>query len=374
MRTRTTVAGLVTGAALVAATVFTVGGAHADTVDTDPIQAAMEKLHDAGVHGVIARVDDNDQTWASAVGVADVDSGRPMSPDFEHRIGSITKTVTAVAILRQVEAGNLDLDDPVGDYLPRLLPGERGDKITVRMLLDHTSGINNHVDAMFPDLETSLDTVEKYRYRTWKPEKLARIGLKMEPTGEPGEKKSYSNTNYVIAGLVLEQVTGEDAEEHITREVIDRAGMRDTYFPGRDPSIDGPHSKAYLTIRNGEHGEFSVYNMTWAATAGALVSTADDQAAFAKALMGGRLLGDEQLAAMKDGLGLVSTELGGCEILGTNGAVPGMDSFLAFDETGERSIVIEGNTTDQRPEVADKIGKAYMGLINTAAEETLCDK
>lgn len=301
MRTRTLVAGLATGAVLTVATVFGGSAAQAEDTANDAVQSAMEELRDAGVHGVIARLEQPGQTWESTVGVADTDTERPMSPHFSHRIGSITKTFTAVAILQQVGAGNLELDDPVGDYLPKLLPGERGERVTVKMLLDHTSGINNHVDKIFPDLETSLDNLEKYRHRTWKPERLARIGLTMKPTGEPGETKSYSNTNYVIAGLVLEQVTGDDAEDYITREVIERAGMPHTYFPGRDPHIRGPHSKAYLTLKNGEHGEYSVYNMTWAGTAGALVSTAADLSSFAKALMAGRLVGEEQLAAMKDG-------------------------------------------------------------------------
>lgn len=374
MRSRTVAAGLAVGTMLVAGAVFGTGTAQAETSGTQAIQSAVEDLHAAGVHGVIARVDDQGQTWETAVGVADVESGRPISPDFSHRIGSITKAFTAVAVLQLVEAGKLELDDPVGDHLPRLLPGERGQQITVEMLLDHTSGINNYTDAIFPDIETSLDKVEQYRYRTWKPEKLARIGLNMEPTGEPGRESSYSNTNYVIAGLLLEQVTGEDAEDYITREVIGRAGLTDTYFPGRDPHIRGPHSEAYLTIANGEHGEYSTFNMTWASTAGALVSTAADQAAFVQALMAAELLGREHVELMTGGMGLSSIDLGACEVLSTGGTVPGMNTLVAFDATGERSIVVEANTTDQRPEVADGIGNAYLHLLDTAAEEVLCDQ
>lgn len=372
MRTRTVAAGVVAGTALAVSTVFGVGTAHAAS-DTDAIAAAATKLHEAGINGVIVATSDGDADWRTAVGVADTATGRKMRPDFQHRIGSVTKTFTAVALLRQVEAGHLDLDDPVGRYLPKLLPGERGRQVTVRMLLDHTSGIGNYTDVVLGGLDTSVDAYERNRYRTWSARELARIGLELEPTGEPGAEKSYSNTNYVLAGLVLQRVTGEDAQRNITREVIDRAGLRDTYFPGRDPRIDGPHSKMYFTNTVGQRGEYSVYNMTWAGTAGSLVSTAADQSRFVKALLGGELLGAEQLAVMRDGgLALTEMELGGCQVTATSGSIPGADSFVVFDSTGDRTVVIETNTSDMSAGAGEEILDAYLGLIDVAAREIVC--
>ena len=108
-------------------------------LDPATLDAAMDKVHRAGMPGVFAEVRDGDQVWRGAAGVADVSTGRPATPDMRHRVGSITKTFTAAAVMHQVERGQAQLDAPVGHYLPRLVPGERGQAITVRMLLNHTS-------------------------------------------------------------------------------------------------------------------------------------------------------------------------------------------------------------------------------------------
>ncbi|WP_285577627.1 serine hydrolase domain-containing protein [Actinoallomurus iriomotensis] len=136
-------------------------------------------------------------TPTSPPAVADTRTGRPVSPDSRHRIGSITKTLTATAVLQQVAKGRIALDAPIGRYLPDLVPGERGRQITVRM---------------------------------------------------PGAKWAYSNTNYVLAGLLPEKVTGEPAATYITEHVIRPAGLRHTYFPGTNPYIAGPRSRAYYPL------------------------------------------------------------------------------------------------------------------------------
>jgi D-alanyl-D-alanine carboxypeptidase len=94
---------------------------------------------------VVAEVRDGDQVWGGATGVADITTGRPVTDDMRHRVGSITKSFTAAAVLQQVECGRIGLDSPIGHYLPRLVPGERGDAITVRMLLNHTSGLAEYL-------------------------------------------------------------------------------------------------------------------------------------------------------------------------------------------------------------------------------------
>ena len=109
----------------------------------DPVQltAALDRVHRAGMPGLFAEVRDEGQVWKGASGVADLTTGRPVTPDMRHRVGSITKTFTAAAILQQVEMGQIQLDAPIGHYLPQLVPGERGKTITIRMLLNHTSGL-----------------------------------------------------------------------------------------------------------------------------------------------------------------------------------------------------------------------------------------
>ena len=109
-------------------------------LDPAELKAAIENVHRAGIPGVFAEVRDGSQVWRGAAGVADVATGRPVTADMRHRVGSITKTFTAAAVLQQVQGGQIALDSPIGRYLPRLVPGERGNAITVRMLINHTSG------------------------------------------------------------------------------------------------------------------------------------------------------------------------------------------------------------------------------------------
>jgi D-alanyl-D-alanine carboxypeptidase len=96
------------------------------------LEIAIDRIHRAGMPGVFAEVRDDGQIWRGAAGMADVSTGRPVTPDMRHRVGSITKTFTAAAVLQQAESGQIGLDTPIGHYLPRLVPGERGSAITVR--------------------------------------------------------------------------------------------------------------------------------------------------------------------------------------------------------------------------------------------------
>src|SRR5919199_3677149 len=122
-------------------------------LDPAQLMAALNEVRRAGMPGLFAEVRDGYQVWRGASGVADVTSGRPVTPDMRHRVGSITKTFTAAAVLQQVERGQLQLDAPIGHYLPRLVPGERGDTITVRMLLNHTSGLAEYLPYAYSSLK-----------------------------------------------------------------------------------------------------------------------------------------------------------------------------------------------------------------------------
>ncbi|MFE3288046.1 serine hydrolase domain-containing protein, partial [Streptomyces sp. NPDC059233] len=185
---------------------------------------ALEGVHRAGVPGVFAQVRDGGRTWRGASGVADIATGRPVTPGMRQRVGSVTKTFTAAAVLQQVERGRIRLDAPIGDYLPELVPGERGRGITVRMLLNHTSGIPDYIPYAFPSLQgfpslpdMSSRSLDDNRFRQFSPEELIELGLSAPPAGEPGATPGvYSNTNYLLLGRLLERVTGTTAEAYIT--------------------------------------------------------------------------------------------------------------------------------------------------------------
>ncbi|MGA6200095.1 serine hydrolase domain-containing protein [Streptomyces avermitilis] len=146
----------------------------------------------------------------------------------------------------------IGLDTPIGRYLPRLVPGERGDAITVRMLINHSSGLAEYLPYAYPSLrafpalaDTGPQSLDDNRLTRFHPTELIEMGVTAPAVGAPGGTPGvYSNTNYLLLGELLEQVTGTTAERYITRNVIERAGLRDTELPA-DPYVDGPHSQIY---------------------------------------------------------------------------------------------------------------------------------
>ncbi|MFI6291803.1 serine hydrolase domain-containing protein [Nonomuraea sp. NPDC050790] len=328
-------------------------------LDRRELRRSLDAVHTAGMYGVYAQARSGRQEWSGAAGVADVDTRRPVRPGLRHRVGSITKSFVAVAVLQQVERGRIDLDAPVARYLPDLVPGERGQKITIRMLLSHTSGISDHIAGAFPSLlEGSPKSIDDNRFRTFASAELVKLGLAAPSYGEPGSQPgSYSNTNYVIAGLVLAKVTGTGAEDYITRHVIRKAGLRETAFP-RSPYLQGPHSKAYENLYGliDPPRDYSVYDMSWAGVAGNLVSTMDDLNTFYRALLRGDLIGRAALAQMKTtvkvsvagftmdyGLGLFPMDLPCGRFWGHDGGVFGMGTQAMISEDGRRQVSLGMN-------------------------------
>ncbi|MFH8759374.1 serine hydrolase domain-containing protein [Streptomyces atroolivaceus] len=364
-------------------------------LDRKALRASLDAFHQAGMYGAYSSVRDGSERWRGAAGVADIDTGRPVRPDYEHRVGSITKTFTSVAVLQQVAKGRIDLDAPIGDHLPELVPGERGRKVTVRMLLNHTSGIADYILPAFPKLVTDPgQALDEGRFRKAAPEELVRLGLAGEPPAPRGTY-SYANTNYVIAGLLLKKVTGQDPESYIDRNVIRKAGLRHTYFP-RSARISGPHSKMYESFYGliEPARDYSVYDMSWAGTAGAMVSTMNDLNDFYRQLLGGKLLGAAELREMKTtvpayepapgqevalryGLGLYTLKMpSGGWYWGHDGGVFGAGTWALSTEDGRRQAAIGYNLMkyerfgDDGKPLPDPIGAALLGHMDGALSGT----
>jgi D-alanyl-D-alanine carboxypeptidase len=335
----------------------------------DALTARLEAITAAGMVGVLAEARDGRQRWRDAGGVADLDTGRPMRPGFQHRVGSVTKTFVAATLLQLAGEGRLSLDAPIGRYLPEFAV----DGVTVAMLLDHTSGIGDYDTVLF----TSEDDVERHRFTTFAPEQLARLGLGAPRTGAPGEKHDYANTNYILAGLIIERVTGRPATDEVHRRVVRPLGLHQTYFPGRRARIAGPHSAAYVPWSDGTLRDLSVTNTSWAWTAGALVSTAADLNRFFRALLGGRLLRPAELARMRTtvpmpqgggyGLGLLWVDLPGGRYWGHDGVVFGHGTVSLHSADGSRQVTFADNVTHYSlPGVPNPIGAATAAFLITA--------
>ena len=258
-------------------------------------QERLDAVHTAGMPGAFAEVRHGHRTWTPTAGVADIATGAPVRDGMRHRIGSITKTFVATTVLQLVGEHRIALDAPIGRYVPRLVPADLGATVTVRMLLNHTSGIGDFDTVLIKTLE-DLVTLGN---TTYTPEQLIRYGLSAGSTNAPGAAWSYSNTNYILAGLIIEKVTGHSYRTEVRRRILRPLGLRDTYFEGADPDIRGPHMHAYVPWTDGTLRDFTHYNMSWAYSAGEMVSTAHDLNTFFRALLGGRLLAPRLLAEMQ---------------------------------------------------------------------------
>ncbi len=375
------------------------GGASASTrLDPAQLKSAVDGVHRAGVPGVYAEVRDAGRTWRGASGVADVTTGRPVTPDMRQRVGSVTKTFTAVAVMQQVERGRIRLDAPIGGYLPHLVPGERGEKITVRMLLNNTSGIADYLPYAFPSLQgfpslpdVSPQSLDDNRFRQFRPAELIEMGLTAPPVGEPGASPGvYSNTNYLLLGQLLEQVTGTTAERYIARNVIERAGLRHTGFPA-GPRIEGPHPRMYEAFYGliDPPRDYSVYNMSWVGPSAALVSTMEDLNRFYGKLLDGELVSRASLAQMQRtlpvraldgttieyGLGLHKVAIPGCGVFwGHDGSAWGAGTLSLIRADGQRQMSLAVNL--QRWNTPDSSGRPQPhpidGALSTLRRQALC--
>jgi D-alanyl-D-alanine carboxypeptidase len=311
-------------------------------------------------------------SWAASVGTADLSTGRPMNVTDRLRAGSVTKTFTATVVLQLAAEHRISLDEPVDRYLPGLVRhnGYDGRRITVRQLLRHTSGLPDYLEA--PEWEHP----ERLRYRHFEPRELVTRALDLP---RPSGSWHYATTNYLLAGMIIREVTGHAPEAEITRRVIRPLGLRDTYWPGDDTRIRGRHSRSYFTSEDGRLADGTAWNTTFGGVGGALVSTPADLTRFVTALFGGRLLPADQLADMRRtvaadpdrlwpgaryGLGLITSPLR-CGGLwwGHAGTVPGGHRALTAVGPGGRSVAVALNevpaTLQAEQDFLDLVGTAF---------------
>ena len=210
-----------------------------------------------------------------------------MRPDDRFRIASITKSFVATVVLQLVGEGKLSLSDTVEKFLPGLVPN--GDKITVRQLLNHTSGLYDYESdprLFAPYLSGNLGY-------TWTPRRLVALAVSHGPLFRPGARWSYSNTNYVIAGLIIEAVTKDKLAGELSRRIIGPLGLKATRL-GADQHMGSPAAHGYYKGQ-----DVTGLNFSFAWGAGSMVSTAGEVARFFQALLGGKLLHPQQLKQME---------------------------------------------------------------------------
>ncbi|UNO38386.1 serine hydrolase domain-containing protein [Streptomyces sp. MST-110588] len=351
--------------------------------------------------GVIVRVDRGQGRPMEVVRQAawtEADGRLAVGDQF--RVGSNTKTVTATLVLQQVAEHRIGLEDPVEKWLPGLVPG--GPDITVKMLLNHTSGLGDF--ALTPRFLPSLTGQDK---RTWTPEELIALSPGRTSSGAPGKKYSYSNTNYEALGLILEKATGKKVADLIEQRITKPLGMKDTFLatdaawsrgkkhvtgyepgPGRLRSllariVDLPEGTEVAGPRRPhDNVDAGAVDPGWTWAAGGLVSTAPDWQRFQSALMSGTLLPAVQMKQMRQtvpdpqdgggyGLGLMKVDTSCGTVWGHTGGLPGYSSEFYTDQSGRRSVAVLTATNFHIKEPT--AAAANKDLVN-AAICTMLDK
>ncbi|SNT41698.1 D-alanyl-D-alanine carboxypeptidase [Asanoa hainanensis] len=247
----------------------------------DRIQLMLDDLVAAGSPGALAQFRDEDGTVDLASGVAELGAERPVAPDGFFRIGSVTKTFTAVLVLQLVGEGRLDLADTVERWLPGLVPGG----ITVRQLLDHTSGLHNYTD----DLDVA--GILRDRRRRWQPREMVDRATAHGPRFAPGTDRAYCNTGYILLGMIIEAATRSTYSAELEQRVLGPLELKQTALPA-DEKLPEPHAHAYLPAADGELVDVTAYDPSQAWAAGGMISTAGDLNRFFAALLTGALPAD----------------------------------------------------------------------------------
>ncbi|MFD4019023.1 serine hydrolase domain-containing protein [Streptomyces sindenensis] len=293
------------------------------------------------------------------------------------RAGSNTKTFTAVVVLQLVGEGKVALDEPIETYLPELVRGEGidGRKITVRQLLQHTSGLPNYTEHI------GLENFARIQHKFFHPHDLLAAALAHPAEFAPGAKWKYSNTNYLLAGMLIEKVTERPVQEQITERVIRKAGLRHTSWPQPgDQTLPRPHARGYAlsSLENGKVIDATRMDPSWGGAAGQMISTPSDLATFARLLLDGKLLAPEQLAEMRKtvdaplmpgwryGLGVVSIPLScGGVYWGHGGDIDGYETRGGATDDG-RSVGVAVTALPGTFGDAEKSAKAVMSATDTA--------
>ena len=278
--------------------------------EAESLKARAQGLVEAGYPAALAAVSDSKGESAGvAVGKGSLETGQAPPMDGEVRIGSNTKTFVAVVVMQLVQEGKVGLDEPIETYLPGLIKGEGidGSRITVRQLLQHTSGLPEYTDTT-PGRSDIFQIKDHYI----PPRDLLDTALGKPAAFEPGAQWKYTNTNYIVLGMLIERVSQRPVGEQIDERIVKKLGLSHTYFPAPgEEKIRGTHPQGYHLSAGGKLEDITEMDPAWAWAAGAMVSTPSELNTFFQAVLDGRLLTQASIDEMKKGVDVDSSELPG---------------------------------------------------------------
>ncbi|WP_327575748.1 serine hydrolase domain-containing protein [Streptomyces sp. NBC_00145] len=289
------------------------------------LQRDADALRDDGVTGVSVRLETPRGVRTARSGVGDLSTTEPVPQNGYVRIGSTTKTFVATVLLQLVGEGRLLLDDTVDQWLPGVVRGHGNDgrRVTLRQLLQHTSGLPDYIGDVVPDL--SAAGYRKNRWTTYTSEQRVAFAMQHPPSFMPGSDWEYSNTNYVLIGMVIKAATGHSWEHEIRARILRPLRLTHTVVPGNWPFLPGPHARDYQQFEpGGVMADTTIAYLPFDGDAdGAMISTTADTNKFFRALVRGEILAPAQLAEMERTV----------EVPADHGALPGTRDGLGLDWT-----------------------------------------
>jgi D-alanyl-D-alanine carboxypeptidase len=357
------------------------GGADAEPIaaagalaapDDAGLRKVLRTALSQGAPGAMARIDDNGTVHRLTEGVADRATGRAISTNDRFRVGSVTKTFSAVVLLQLVDEGKLKLDHSVNSYLPGLLP-DNG--ITVRHVLSHRSGLYDYTNDMFAQTVPGFESVRNkvFGYRD-----LVKLSLKKPRTNAPGAAYAYSNTNFVVAGMLIEKLTSHPVVAEYQNRIFKPLKLSESFYVHPGTTIPGRHANGYLTpdAAGAAVVDATKQTVSWAQSAGAIISTAHDLDTFYSALIRGKLMSAAQLTQMRKwttvnsttsyGLGLRRRDLScGVSVYGHTGTVQGYYTYAFTSKDGKRSLTALANTSNNT---------AVLNTMYGTLESAFCGK
>ncbi len=343
------------------------------------LRHAADQLVADGVPGVIIMTRRGQQVSNVVAGLADKATGQPMRPQDKVRIGSVTKTFLATVVLQLAAERRLSLNDSVQKWLPGVIVGHgyHPAQITIRQLLQQTSGLRDYTSD--PRFQTAQALAQ-----TWRPQQLVDIALRLGP---PVHGWLYSNTNYILLGMIIQKVTGHSPTTEIRPRILAPLSLHGTSFPLTSKQIPAPYAHGYY----GPLDVTNAINPSIAWTAGAMISTVDDVARFYRALLDGRLLPPAQqrellaaipvndtgeLFAEHYGLGIYSVHLSCGTAWGHDGGILGFKTFAYTSPDGNRQAVLVYN--DFQMSIPSSEGgtgtPAFQRDVKKATEIAFCGK
>ena len=355
--------------------------------EAESLKSRAQGLVEAGYPAALAAVTDSKGESAGvAVGKGNLETGQAPPMDGEVRVGSNTKTFVAVVVMQLVQEGKVGLDEPIETYLPGLIKGEGidGSKITVRQLLQHTSGLPEYTDTI-PGSGDIFQVKDHYA----QPRDLLDAALGKPAAFEPETQWKYTNTNYIVLGMLIERVSQRPVGEQIDERIVKKLGLSHTYFPAPgEEKIRGTHPQGYHLSAGGKLEDITEMDPFWAWAAGAMISTPSELNTFFQAVFDGRLLTQSSIDEMKKGvdtdkagvvygLGLIGRSLScggtawghGGDIAGyhTRGGVGPDGTAVTVAVTALPSAIADQNNPESS-------AKEKAGKVDETVDATLCHK